>query len=167
MSAGGPVFLAPGQHEVTATGKQGQVARELVKVAAGESQHVSLTFRTPKAAPARTRNPWIIGTGAAASAALLGAGVGLHLAGDAAERETIAKVARLNDGSMLHSSPEYRQVYDEADAADTRASLFPGLGSAAIVAGAALGAATIVYVVWPRKAEIRPRGAGAEVQLVW
>ncbi|WP_437719417.1 hypothetical protein WMF45_25290 [Sorangium sp. So ce448] len=170
VSEGRSVFVAPGQHEVTATGPQGQEARAAVKVAEGESQHVSLAFKTTKAAasaPAQARNRWIIGSGAAASAALLGAGAGLHVAGDFAGRETVAKVARLNDGSMLHSSAEYRQIYDEADAADTRASLFRGLGSAALVAGAALGAATIVYVVWPRKAEIRPRGAGAEVTLVW
>ncbi|WP_438015604.1 hypothetical protein WMF18_32705 [Sorangium sp. So ce315] len=181
VSAGGPVFVTPGQHEVTAIGKQGQVAHTLVKVAARDSRRVSLAFETPKAsaakapvpapvAPALARprpSPWIIGSGAAASAALLGAGIGLHVAGDFAERETVVKVARLNDGSMLHSSAEYRRVYDEAEAADTRASLFRGFGSAALVAGAALGAATVVYVVWPRKAEIRPRGAGAEVKLVW
>ncbi|WP_437607858.1 hypothetical protein WMF20_44280 [Sorangium sp. So ce834] len=181
VSAGGPVFVTPGQHEVTAIGKQGQVAHALVKVAARESRRVSLAFEVPKAAaakvpvpapvapaPAHSRpNPSFIGAGAAVSAALLGAGIGLHVAGGFAERETVAKVTRLNDGSMLHSSAEYRQIYDEADAADARASLFRGFGSAALVAGAALGAATIVYVVWPRKAEIRPRGAGAEVRLVW
>ncbi|AUX37277.1 hypothetical protein SOCE836_094990 [Sorangium cellulosum] len=181
VSAGGPVFVTPGQHEVTAMGKHGQVAHALVKVAARESRRVSLAFEIPKAAAAKVRvpapvapaparprpNPSIIGSGAAGSAALLGAGIGLHVAGDFAERETVAKVTRLNDGSMLHSSTEYRRIYDEADAADTRASMFRGFGSAALVAGAALGAATIVYVVWPRKAEIRPRGAGAEVRLVW
>lgn len=179
---GGRVFVAPGQHEVTAMGKQGQVAHALVNVAAGKSAHVSLAFEapTPSAArapaPARAApppasskpNPWIIGTGAAASAALLGAGVALHLAGDAAEAETVAKVSRLSDGSMLPSSAAFRKVYDEADAANTRANLFRGFGSAALVAGAALGAATVVYVVFPRgKAEIRTRAAGAEVELVW
>ncbi|MGK3969341.1 hypothetical protein WMF38_34865 [Sorangium sp. So ce118] len=171
VSAGGPVFVAPGQHEVTAAGKQGQVARALVRVRAGESRRVALAFEVPKAAAAstqaRARKPWMIGSGAAASAALLGAGVGLHLAGDAAESETAAKVSRLSDGSMLPSSAQFRKTYDEAHAANTRASLFHGFGSAALVAGAALGAATIVYVVWSRKAEIRPRGAGAEVKLVW
>ncbi|KYF52513.1 hypothetical protein BE08_42725 [Sorangium cellulosum] len=169
VSAGGPVFVAPGQHEVTATGKQGQVARALVNVTAGQSRHVALAFEASDAAsaPARAGNPWIFGTGAAASAALLGAGVGLHLAGDAAERETAARVSRLSDGSMLPSSAQYRKTYDEAHAANTRASLFHGFGSAALVVGAALGVATVVYVVWPRKAEIRTRGAGAEVKLVW
>lgn len=181
VSAGGPVFVAPGQHEVTATGKQGQVARALVKMAAGKSADVSLAFESPKPSaarapapapvtppPARSRpNPWIIGSGAAASAVLLGAGVGLHVAGDFAEREKVAKIARLNDSSMVPSDAQFRQVYDEADAANTRANLFRGFGSAALVAGATLGAATVVYVVWPRKAEIRPRGAGAEVKLVW
>ncbi|WP_437763151.1 hypothetical protein WME77_34625 [Sorangium sp. So ce764] len=181
VSAGGPVFVTPGQHEVTAMGKQGQVAHARVKVEARASRRVSLAFETPKAAaapapvpapvapaPARSRpNPWIIGTGAAASAALLGVGVGLHVAGDFAEREKVAKVARLNDSSMVPSDPQFRRAYDEADAANTRANLFRGFGSAALVAGATLGAATVVYVVWPRKAEIRPRGAGAEVKLVW
>ncbi|WP_437755302.1 hypothetical protein [Sorangium sp. So ce1389] len=169
VRAGGPVFVAPGQHEVTATGKQGQLARALVKVTAGQSRRVALAFEAPKAAstPARARNPWTIGAGAAASAALLGAGVGLHLAGDAAENETAAKVSRLSDGSMLPSSAQFRKTYDEAHAANTRAGLFHGFGSAALVVGAALGAATVVYVVWPRKAELRTRGAGAEVKLVW
>ncbi|WP_438014487.1 hypothetical protein WMF18_26775 [Sorangium sp. So ce315] len=169
VSAGGPIFVAPGQHEITATGEQGQVARALVKVTAGQSRHVALAFEAPEAAsaPARAPNPWIIGTGAAASAALLGAGVGLYLAGDAAERETAARVSRLSDGSMLPSSAQFRRTYDEAHAANTRAGLFHGFGSAALVVGAALGAATVVYVVWPRKAEIRTRGAGAEVKLVW
>ncbi|XYI00195.1 hypothetical protein ACMHYB_10780 [Sorangium sp. So ce1128] len=182
LSAGGRVFVAPGQHEVTATGKHGQVARALVKVAAGDSRHVSLTFEVPKSSPARSRaparvapasarsrrNPWIIGTGAAGSVALLGAGVGLHLASDAAERETAAKVSRLHDGSMLPSSARFSEVYDEANAANTRANVFRGLGTAALITGAALGAATVVYVVFPRgKAEIRTRAGGAELKLVW
>ncbi|AUX37342.1 MULTISPECIES: hypothetical protein [Sorangium] len=169
VSAGRPVFVVPGQHEVTATGKQGQVARALVKVTAGQSRRVALAFEAPKAAsaPAQARNPWTIGAGAAASAALLGAGAGLHLAGDAAESETAAKVSRLSDGSMLPSSAQFRKTYDEAHAANTRAGLFHGFGSAALVVGAAVGAATVAYVVWPRKAEIRTSGAGAEVKLVW
>ncbi|KYF87180.1 hypothetical protein BE18_03805 [Sorangium cellulosum] len=176
VSAGGPVFVTPGQHEVTATGKQGQVAHALVKVAARDSRRVSLAFESPKAAAARAPvpasprskpKPWIIGTGAAASVALLGAGVGLHLAGDAAEMDSAANAARLSDGTLLPSSAGFRRAYDEANAANTRSYLFRGFGSAALVAGAALGAATVVYVVWPRKAEIRPRGAGAEVKLVW
>ncbi|WP_437631856.1 hypothetical protein [Sorangium sp. So ce854] len=36
VSAGGPVFVTPGQHEVTAIGKQGQVAHTLVKVASSK-----------------------------------------------------------------------------------------------------------------------------------
>ncbi|AUX20864.1 hypothetical protein SOCEGT47_013400 [Sorangium cellulosum] len=36
-TGGGRVFVAPGQHEVTAMGKQGQVAHALVKVAAGKN----------------------------------------------------------------------------------------------------------------------------------
>ncbi|WP_438035833.1 hypothetical protein [Sorangium sp. So ce204] len=168
VSAGSPVFVAPGQHEVTAMGEQGQVVRALVKVEARQSRGVRLPlFEAPKAPATSARNPWIMGAGAAASVALLGAGVGLRVAGDFAERETAAKAARLSDGSMFPSSAQFREVYDEANAADTRARLFHGFGSAALVAGAALGAATVVYVVWPRKAEIRPRGAGAEVRLVW
>ncbi|WP_437804533.1 hypothetical protein [Sorangium sp. So ce693] len=181
VSAGGPVFVTPGQHEVTAMGKQGQVAHALVKVAASDSRRVSLAFETPKAAaarapvpapvapaPARSRpNPWIIGSGAAASAVLLGAGVGLHVAGDAAESEATANVARLSEGTVFLTSARFRQLHDDANAANTRAGLFRGFGTAALVASATLGAATVVYVVWPRKAEIRPRGAGAEVKLVW
>ncbi len=119
-------------------------------------------------APARSSaEPLIIGAGAAASAALLGAGVGLHAAGDAAESEATANVARLSEGTVFLTSARFRQLHDDANAANTRAGLFRGFGTAALVAGATLGAATVVYVVWPRKAEIRPRGAGAEVKLGW
>jgi hypothetical protein len=181
-TGGGRVFVAPGQHEVTAMGKQGQVAHALVQVAAGKSADVSLAFEAPKPSaarapapapvappPARSRpNPWIIGSGVAASAVLLGTGVVLHLAGDAAESEADAKAARLSDGTLLPSDPKLRQIYEEADAANVRAGVMRGIGSAALVAGAALGVATVVYVVFPRgKAEIRPRAAGAEVKLVW
>lgn len=172
VSAGSPVFVAPGQHEVTAIGEQGQVVRALVKVAARQSRRVPLPHFEAAKAPATSardpsRDPWIITAGAAASVTLLGAGVWLRVAGDFAERETSAKMARLSDGSMAPSSAQFREVYDEANAVDSRASLLHGFGTAALVAGAALGAATVAYVVWPRKAEIRPRCVGAEVRLVW
>ncbi|WP_437977585.1 hypothetical protein WMF11_12115 [Sorangium sp. So ce295] len=168
VSAGSPVFVAPGQHEVTAMGEQGQVVRALVKVAARQSRRVPLPlFEAPKAPVTSARAPWIITAGAAATMTLLLTAVELREAGNFAEHETSAKVARLSDGSMAPSSAQFREVYGEASAADSRASLFHGFGTAALVTGATLGAATVAYVVWPRKAEIRPRCAGAEVRLVW
>ncbi|MGK3964631.1 hypothetical protein WMF38_10695 [Sorangium sp. So ce118] len=115
VSAGGPVFVAPGQHEVTAMGKQGQVAHALVKVAARDSRRVSLAFEIPQVSAARVRVPapvapaparprpnrLFIGAGATASVAMLGAGVVLHLAGDAAEREAAESAARLSDGTLF------------------------------------------------------------------
>ncbi|WP_437626083.1 hypothetical protein [Sorangium sp. So ce1151] len=87
---------------------------------------------------------------------MLGAGVVLHLTGDAAEREAAESAARLSDGTLFPSSAGFRRAYDEANAANPRSYLLRGVGSAALVAGAALGAATVVYVVFPRgKAEIR------------
>jgi hypothetical protein len=178
-NAGRPVYVSPGQHEVTAMGRQGQVAHTLVKVAAGESREVPLAFEAPPAAtaakppvaptPARCGlDPWIVGTGAAGSATLLGAGLVLHLAGNASAREAAAKASRLSDGELLENSTRFSEVYDEAISADSRSDLLHGVGSAALIAGAALGAATLVYVVLPRgTAEIRARTAGAEVILVW
>ncbi|WP_437942938.1 hypothetical protein [Sorangium sp. So ce341] len=69
VSAGGPVFVAPGQHEVTATGKQGQLARALVKVTAGQSRRVALAFEAPRPPAlqrgrASPRPPWSPGRGA-------------------------------------------------------------------------------------------------------
>jgi hypothetical protein len=180
VSAGRPVYVSPGQHEVTATGRQGgQVAHALVKVAAGESRDVPLAFEVPPGAAAakapvaptparRGPNPWIAGSGAAASATLLGAGLVLHLAGNGSDMEAAAKASRLSDGTLIPNSTEYSEFYDEATSANSRANLLHGFGSAALIAGAAFGAATLVYVVFPRgNAEIRMRAAGAEVKVVW
>ncbi|WP_437957279.1 hypothetical protein WME76_39105 [Sorangium sp. So ce119] len=99
VSAGGPVFVAPGQHDVTATGKQGQVARALVQVTAGQSRRVALAFVAPKAAgaPARARNPWTIG-GAVSERAAHGAG-----ATAAPSRTPGASVAHRCDARMQGS----------------------------------------------------------------
>ncbi|WP_437650344.1 tetratricopeptide repeat protein [Sorangium sp. So ce362] len=189
VKAGSPIYVAPGQHEVTVTGRHGQVARTLVKVAAGESRNISLSFESPPgaaaprarpparvtAAPARIAQaparsgpkPWIVGTGAAVSTALLVTGIGLHLAANASDNEAVARVAQVGDEQLLPSSPEFRQVYDEATAANTRANLLHGFGSGALIAGAVAGAATLIYVVLPHDTEIRARAAGAEVTIAW
>ncbi|WP_437971097.1 hypothetical protein WMF04_18205 [Sorangium sp. So ce260] len=189
VKAGSPIYVAPGQHELIATGRHGQVAHRLVKLAAGESRGISLSFESqPGAAapevrpPARTTaaparvaptparsgpKPWIVGTGAAASAALLVTGIGLHLGANASDNEAAARVAQISDEKLLPSSPQFRQVYGEATAANTRANLLHGFGSAALIAGAAAGAATLIYIVLPHDAEIRARAAGAEVTVAW
>ncbi|WP_437480592.1 hypothetical protein WME75_35895 [Sorangium sp. So ce1014] len=181
------VYVAPGQHEITATGPQGEIARALVKVAAGDSLSVPLTFdagRTaavskPPAAPARIPpelrqsnhgpKPWIVWTGASAAVAGLAVGIGLHVSAESADDEAESIKRSAVDGRIDPADPRYRPIYEDAMSTHERANTLHAISAAAFVAGAALGAATIVYVALPHQAEIdiRTRGSYAEVRFAW
>lgn len=183
------VYVAPGHHEVTAMGPRGEIARALVKIAAGETLSVPLTFEarlvaaTPEtpAAPARPSprptpsgkptpsgpRPWIVGAGATAAVAALAAGVGLHLAADSADDEAESIRSKTENEPMSPSDAAYKAMYEQAMGAHERATTLHAVGSAALVTGAALGAATLVYVALPYDAEVRARAGYAELVLVW
>jgi hypothetical protein len=187
VDAARSVYVLPGQHEITATGPQGEIARVLVKVAAGDSLSVPLTFDARPAAavskapavPARISpelgqsshgpKPWLVWTGASAAAAGLAAGIGFHVAAESADDEVDSIEERALDGDPPRWDPVYGSMYEDAKSAHERANTLHAIGTAAVIAGAALGAATIVYVALPHKAEIelRARGSYAEVRFVW
>jgi hypothetical protein len=89
------LYLAPGQHEVKALGKQGETASALVNVEAGQAQSVALAFHegpvpplrgaspTPPASPSvrSAINPWIVGAGILGSVTFAAVGVGLRVHG--------------------------------------------------------------------------------------
>ncbi|WP_437527169.1 hypothetical protein WME79_42315 [Sorangium sp. So ce726] len=191
---GSRVYVRPGQHEVMAVGQEGQVARAGVRVEAGESKKVPLTFDKPAQAPEDHAQPpkgasgpgapgpaapkgppqgagrpgpdlRIVTTGAVASVGFLAAGaVSLQSAQGYAQE---AKAARQHAQLMSTVDPAFQPDYDEM--VDTAASgkLMRLLGTSALIAGAAAGAATLVYVWLPNDAQIRVTAHGAEVRVRW
>lgn len=160
------VYVAPGQHEVTAVRQDGKVARAAVSVAPGESRGVPLAFDVEPAAPTVSRaapaleslpapplpspDPWLIATGVTASTALLVTGVGLYVDGNQRVDDAAAQAARWCDASKLEPARAMNRW-----------------GTALLITGTALGAATLMYVVLPRGTVIRVRPSGAEVKHAW
>ncbi|WP_437632757.1 hypothetical protein [Sorangium sp. So ce854] len=179
------VYVAPGQHEVTAVGPDGQVARASVKVDAGESKEVPLAFekvapvpkgpaQEPKSAPSvatpqeRTGvgpDLRIVVTGAMVSLGFLVTGpVCLQSAyGYKQEARDAWNRAGLLQGPSATRQPDYEAMIDAA----ASAKFMEFLGAGALVAGAAAGAATLVYVWWPNDTQIRVSAQGAEVRVRW
>jgi hypothetical protein len=81
--------------------------------------------------------------------------------------EQEAKAARQHAQLMSTVDPAFQPDYDEM--VDTAASgkLMRLLGTSALIAGAAAGAATLVYVWLPNDAQIRVTAHGAEVRVRW
>ncbi|WP_437913375.1 tetratricopeptide repeat protein [Sorangium sp. So ce302] len=198
---GSRVYVRPGQHEVMAVGQEGQVARAGVKVEAGESKEVPLTFDKPAQAPEDHAQPpkdraqppkgasgpgapgpaapkgppqgagrpgpdlRIVTTGAVASVGFLVAGTVSLQSAQGYEQEATA--GRHHAEVMNRLDPTFQPDYDEM--IDTAASgkLMRLLGTSALIAGAAAGAATLVYVWLPNDVQIRVTAHGAEVRVRW
>ncbi|WP_437276321.1 hypothetical protein WME90_34450 [Sorangium sp. So ce375] len=195
------VYVTPGQHEVMAVGQEGQVARAGVKVEAGESKAVPLTFDKPAQAPedhvqppkdraqppkgasgpgapgpAAPKGPpqgagrpgpdlRIVTTGAVASVGFLVAGAVSLQSAQGYEQE--AKAARQHARLMSTVDPAFQPDYDEMVDTAANGKLMRLLGTSALIAGAAAGAATLVYVWLPNDAQIRVAAHGAEVRVRW
>ncbi|WP_437295618.1 tetratricopeptide repeat protein [Sorangium sp. So ce426] len=198
---GNRVYVRPGQHEVMAVGQEGQVARAGVRVEAGESKAVPLTFDKPAQAPEDRAQPpkdraqppkgasgpgapgpaapkgppqgagrpgpdfRIVTTGAVASIGFLVAGtVSLQSARGYGQEATAARYHAL---VMSKLDPAFQPDYNGM--VDTAASgkLMRLLGTSALIAGAAAGAATLVYVWLPNDTQIRVAAHGAEVRVRW
>jgi hypothetical protein len=162
------VYVAPGQHEVTAVRQDGKMARAAVSVAPGEARGVPLAFDVEKpAAPAAvgraapalaplaapplpSPDPWLIAAGTTASTALLVAGVGLYTKSSPVK----------GDGANGDKCPWTERELDQASAMNH-------WGTALLITGTALGAATLMYVVLPRGTVIRVGPSGAEVKHAW
>jgi hypothetical protein len=183
VDAGRKVYVAPGEHEVTATGPRGQVARAHVKIAAGEALKVPLAFEEkPPASAAKaphapaprppsseraSPNRWILGTGVFMAASLLGTGIGLHMAASGADGDASRRKGEIDDAGLDPSGSEYADAYEQANGVHERADQLHTWGSTALLAGAALGAATLVYIVLPRGTEVRAHAGGVKVKLAW
>ncbi|WP_437606826.1 hypothetical protein WMF20_38695 [Sorangium sp. So ce834] len=167
----GRIYVEPGQHEVTAALPDGRKARSSVRVTAGESRAVLLSPEPaslrpaappparPAGAPARPAAPpapWLLYAGSAASGAFLVSGIVLHI------------MASLEDSALR--TEMCKADWEETEAA-RRAMLAidvkQHISTAALVAGSALGAATLAVALLPRGAQVRATAGGAEVRFSW
>ncbi|WP_437712729.1 hypothetical protein WMF45_44115 [Sorangium sp. So ce448] len=190
------VYVPSGQHEVTAVGEDGQVARTSVKVEAGESKPVPLTLDKPAPAPedraqaqAPQRAPAPKAPGPTATkeppqgAARPGPDLRVVVTG------TMASVGLLVTGAVcLQSAQGYEQEataalggtyrgpadgtasqpdYKEFVDAAASGKLMRVLGTSALVVGATAGVGTLVYVWLPNDTQIRVATHGAEVRFRW
>ncbi|WP_437722279.1 hypothetical protein [Sorangium sp. So ce861] len=167
----GRIDVEPGQHEVTAALPDGRKARATVRVTAGESRAVLLSPEpaslrpaalppvVPAGAPAQPAAPpapWLLYAGSAASGAFLVSGIVLHI------------VASLEDSALQAEMCKPRstgnpKLLEELHAVEVQQHI----STAALVAGTALGAATLVVAMLPSGAQIRAHSAGAEVRFSW
>ncbi|WP_437996972.1 hypothetical protein WMF26_39555 [Sorangium sp. So ce185] len=166
----GRIYVEPGQHEVTAALPDGRKARSTVRVTAGEARAVLLSPEPaslrPAAPPARPAGapaqpaaspaPWLLYAGSAASGAFLMSGIVLHV------------VASLEDSALQAEMCKPRstgnpKLLEKLHAVEVQQHI----STAALVAGTALGAATLVVAMLPSGAQIRAHSAGAEVRFSW
>ncbi|WP_437546167.1 tetratricopeptide repeat protein [Sorangium sp. So ce367] len=194
LKDGSRVYVRPGQHEVMAVGQEGQVARAGVRVEAGESKQVPLTFDKPAQAPEDHAQPpkrasgpgapgpatqkgppqgagrpgpdfRIVTTGAVASVGFLVAGTVCLQSAQGYGQEATA--ARHHARVMGAVDPAFQPDYNEMIDAAANEKLMRLLGTSALIAGAAAGAATLVYVWLPNDAQIRVTAHGAELRVRW
>ncbi|XXT18490.1 hypothetical protein WME94_50500 [Sorangium sp. So ce429] len=193
---GSRVYVVAGQHEVTAVGQEGQVARASVNVEAGESKPVPLTFdklapvpearaKAPEPAPG-PRAPGLAapkkppqGEGAARPGADLRivvtgamASAGLLVTGavflqSAQGYEQEATDAWDRAYNGWTEGTAFRPDYNEFVDPAANGKLMRVLGTSALVVGASAGVATLVYVWLPTDTQIRVATQGAEVWFRW
>ncbi|WP_437981431.1 hypothetical protein [Sorangium sp. So ce117] len=169
----GQIYVAPGQHEVTTMLPDGRKARSMVHVTARESRVVLLsaepasvrsvaplkvTLAGPPAQPEPGPAPWLLYTGSAASGAFLVSGIVLHIV--ASIEDTALRDEMCKPHSDIQTAGMFRKEQQSVEVKQH-------LSTAALVAGTALGAATLAVAVLPNGAQIRARRAGAEVQFSW
>ncbi|WP_437809608.1 hypothetical protein [Sorangium sp. So ce1078] len=167
----GRIYVEPGQHEVTAVLPDGRKARSTVRVTAGESRAVLLSPEPaglhpvappparPAGAPARPAAPpapWLLYAGSATSGAFLTTGIVLHI------------VASLEDSALRDEMCKADWEETEAARRAMRAiDVKQHISTAALVAGSALGAATLVVALLPSGAQVRASAGSAEVRFSW
>ncbi|WP_437904111.1 hypothetical protein WME95_37370 [Sorangium sp. So ce327] len=167
----GQVYVAPGQHEITTMLPDGRKVRSMVHVTARESRVVLLSAEpasvrsvaplkaTLAGAPVRPASPpapWLLYTGSAASGVFLVSGIVLHIL--ASTEDSVLREEMCKPGSA-----ENPKLVEDLHAVEVQQHI----STAALVAGTALGAATVAIAVLPRGAQIRASAAGAEVWFSW
>jgi hypothetical protein len=110
-------------------------------------------------------NPWIVGAGASVAATLVATGVGFHMAGGGAEEDAQAEAESVKKNCPCDAV--YRRAYDAANEHHARANTMHDVGSVALIAGATVAAATVVYVSLPHDTKIAVRAGWAEVKFTW
>jgi hypothetical protein len=195
--AGSPVHEPPGRHEVTAVGEDGQVARAIVKVGAGESKPVPLKFDEPvKPAPASEDRAKALkgapGPRAPGPAAPKGPPQGVARPGP--DLGIIATGALSSAGLLVASAVCMRsaqRVEQEAKAAEVHegkprisgatpppdsgaiiddpasAKLMRVLGTGAMLVGATTGVGTLLYVWLPNDTQFGAGTQGVGVRVRW
>ncbi|WP_437929795.1 hypothetical protein WMF37_11255 [Sorangium sp. So ce291] len=174
----GRIYVAPGQHEVSAALPDGQVVSTTVSAPAGESRTALLAPPAatpptaappvPAAAPPPPRAPeppagqgdaarWIVPAGAAASVALLATGIALHIAAAGERAEVGTEVYALDQSTW-----QWRTRENVASVA-----MMDQISTATLVAGTTLAGATLIYAVLRDGTQIPARVTGAEVMFVW
>ncbi|WP_437829387.1 hypothetical protein [Sorangium sp. So ce1153] len=171
MDETGRIYVEPGPHEVTAVLPDGRKARSTVRVAAGESRALLLSpapagLRPVASPPARPAGapaqpvappaPWLLYAGSAASGAFLVSGIVLHIV---ASVEDSALRTEMCNADWEETEPARRAML----AIDVKQHI----STAALVAGSALGAATLVVALLPSGAKVRASARGAEVRFSW
>ncbi|WP_437298352.1 hypothetical protein [Sorangium sp. So ce426] len=112
-------------------------------------------------------NPWIAGTGAFVAASLVGTGIGLHVAASDASQEATRLRGEIKDSEQDAIQTGLADAYEQAIDVHERANRLHTWSFDVLMAGAAVGAATVVYLSLPRNAEIRAHAGGASVRVVW
>jgi hypothetical protein len=119
---------------------------------------LKVTLAGAPAQPEPSPAPWLLYTGSAASGAFLVSGIVLHIVA------SIEDTALRDEMCKPHSDMETAGVFRrEQQAVEVKQHL----STAALVAGTALGAATLAIAVLPNGTQIRARRAGAEVRFSW
>lgn len=134
-------YVWPGFYVVTGQRSDDEEGAVGVNAEAGEAHAVDLRLERPASRP----NRWIIAGGALTSAGLLGLGTGLLLASNSLERKGYAKIADANGCAQL-DRPGCREAVEAFD----QLPMTRGVSTAAFIAGATLGAATLIYTFVPR-----------------
>ncbi|WP_437769757.1 hypothetical protein WME77_23265 [Sorangium sp. So ce764] len=112
-------------------------------------------------------SPWIVGTGAFVAASLVGTGIGLHVAASDASQEATRLRGEIKDSEQDAIQTGLADAYEQAIDVHERANRLHTWSFNVLMAGAVVGAATVVYLSLPRNAEIRAHAGGASVRVVW
>jgi hypothetical protein len=150
------LFVTPGSHEIRAEldGEEGEAE---VDIPAGAERRVVIELAPPPDKP-RT---WIVVVGAASSAAFVGAGVGFLVTANAQESHGYGVAAKHQNGC-------YGECPAAVDSWETTRPL-RGVGYGALAIGAALGAGTLTYALWPRSGgpTLKVGAAGVRLEGTW
>lgn len=156
------VYLPPGPHAIEGRSRAGSTERTIA-TAPGEIQIIDLQPEPEKVAPRRASG-WIIASGAAGSAVMVGLGAVLAVTADRAESTADQDITGRN-GCFTLNHPSCRSADRSYDAMVTMRDV----SRVGFIAGASVATATLAYLLVPRGAvQVSARiGTGLQVEAVW